>query len=125
MFRKRLKIVKLDDNAKLPYKDKYSAGYDLYASESTYIYKNSTSRIFTGLSINIPKGYFGLLAICNSLTLNKGLHLANSVGIIDSNCDDELVIPIHNTTSNLCLIEKGEKFAQLIILPSYRFKFRG
>ena len=110
---------------KLPIKaTTYSAGYDLYACETTSINPNKITRVFTDILIEIPKGYFGLVTIRNSLALDNNLQLANGAGVIDADYRGELVLPVINNSNKMYFIKKGEHFAQLMLLPSYNIKFK-
>lgn len=127
-FRKRLtiKTKKKSDKATLPVKGTVnSAGYDLYASECTRIAPKSSSKVFTDLCFEIPKGYFGLISIRNSLSIKYDIQLTNCVAIIDSDYRGEIIIPVYNNSNKeTCVIESGDRFAQLIILPSFNLNFK-
>ena len=49
------------------------------------------------------------------------LRLSNSVGIIDSGYRGELGVLFDNTSVGTVEIKKGDRIAQLLIMPSYRF----
>lgn len=80
-----IKIKKLNENAKIPTRgSEYAAGWDLYAcidDESKYIYPHQTAKIGTGLSIEIPDGYFGAIFARSGLATKQGLRPANCVGM--------------------------------------------
>ncbi|MEO6761398.1 MAG: hypothetical protein ABI220_03405 [Candidatus Saccharimonadales bacterium] len=60
-----------------------AAGLDLTCSESVIVEPRSIALIPVNIAVDIPEGYFMLLAARSSTPLSKGLMLANGVGIID------------------------------------------
>lgn len=120
-----VKFRRFDATAFLPKKGtKHSAGYDLFSNETINMQPKSFRINPMGFAIEIPKNYFGLLAINNSLTINKHIQLYNNVGIIDSDYRGELVVSLYNAGNSEVKISKGEAIAQLIILPSINVKFK-
>ncbi len=96
-----------------------SAGLDLSAFEDTHIYDGLHTpdvKVRTGICISVPPGYVGLLIERSSLHA-LGLTLANNVGVIDSDYTGEILIAIKNLTDNTIQIKKGQRIAQLIIVP--------
>jgi len=70
----------------------------------------------TGLAIEIPKGYMGLI-FPRSSNSKKGLLLANSVGVIDSQYRGEICCRFKMVDKKAISYSKGDKIAQLIIIP--------
>lgn len=97
---------------------KDSAGYDLCCNlENTLrLWPGQTKVIPTGIRLEIPKGYFGLVT-SRSSTYKRGLVLANSVGIIDSDYRGEVMIPVTNNGTLYEDVNDGDRLAQLLILP--------
>ena len=115
-----IKIKLLDENAKLPtYGTEYAAGCDLYSSssESIKIKPFETKLIKTGVAVEIPTGYVGLIYARSGLATKRGLAPANKVGVIDSDYRGELMVALHNHTKEEKEIEAYERIAQLVILP--------
>lgn len=122
----KIDIKKLKENAIIPTRgSSQAAGYDLYAciDKTIYIAPHTTVKIGTGLSIEIPEGYFGGLFARSGLATKKGLRLANSVGVCDSDYRGEYIIPIHNDTNEMMSIEPNERIAQLIVIPYLPVEF--
>ena len=121
-----LKIKKLYDSAKIPTKGTTeAAGYDLY-SASTYdieIPREQTVKIGTGIAVEIPKGCFGAIFARSGLATKKGLRLANSVGVIDSDYRGELVVALHNDSNIAQYVGVQERIAQLVIIPYKEVEF--
>lgn len=121
-----LKIKKKDSWAMTPtYGTGDSAGADLYAGEDgvVLIAPGETKLISTGISMEIPKGYVGLLVARSSMAVKRDLAPANKVGIIDSDYRGEIKVALHNSGSQLQLIEVNERIAQLVIVPYLKATF--
>ncbi len=114
-----VKIKKLNENAKIPtYASAFSAGADLYSAEGEIVIKSGETRLIkTGLSLEIPEGYAGLIYARSGLASKKGLAPANKVGVIDSDYRGEVMVALHNHSSADASIEAGERIAQLVIAP--------
>ena len=123
----QVNIKKLDERAIVPvYSKPGDAGLDLTAIEAGMeINDDRTASIVyrTGLSIEIPEGYVGLLFPRSSIS-GYSLNLSNSVGVIDSGYRGEIISKFKvNTTSLPRLYEVGDRFAQLIIIPYPQIEF--
>lgn len=121
-----LKIKKKDSWAMTPtYGTDDSAGADLYAGEGgvVLIAPGETKLISTGISMEIPKGYVGLLVARSSMAVKRDLAPANKVGVIDSDYRGEIKVALHNSGSQLQLIEVNERIAQLVIVPYLKATF--
>lgn len=104
---------------------KYSAGCDLYADVDAPIIipPHYTSKISTGLSIEIPIGYFGGIYARSGIATKRGLRPANAVGIIDSDFRGDITIALHNDSNSVQIVEVDERIAQLIIQPYLPIEF--
>ena len=116
-----VKVKKLDGRAILPtYGSACAAGADLYAlvdGESLTIAAGETVLVSTGLSVEIPEGYVGLIYARSGLATKKGLAPANKVGVIDSDYRGEIKVALYNQSSIPQTISAGERIAQLVIAP--------
>lgn len=102
----------LSDNAKLPTKsNKFDAGHDLYAIESTPIMPGELKNVDTGISISVPEGWYLTIEGRSSL-FKSGVFPAR--GIIDSNFIGTLSVGLVNHSSELYIIKKGDRIAQFI-----------
>ena len=121
-----LKIKKKDSWAMSPtYGTDDSAGADLYVGEDgvVLIAPGETKLISTGISMEIPKGYVGLLVARSSMAVKRDLAPANKVGVIDSDYRGEIKVALHNGGSQLQIIEVNERIAQLVIVPYLKATF--
>ena len=113
-------IKKIKPNAAIPtYGSANAAGADLYACiDSTItIESGETVLVPTGLAMELPTGYAGLIYARSGLASKKGLAPANKVGVIDSDYRGEVLVALHNHSSQDASIEPGERIAQLVITP--------
>ena len=109
-----IKIKKLNKDAKLPTKGHPGdAGIDFYSSEDIIFSPMSQVRVPTGVSIEIPEGFVGLIWDKSSISFNKGLKIMG--GVIDSGYRGEIIMSLLNTTNKEVRIEKGHKIAQMVI----------
>ena len=101
---------------------KGAAGYDFECAETTYINPQAIALIPTGIKCQIDDGYYLQLALRSSTPKKKGLMLANSIGIIDSdyynNPDNEghIMFQVYNFTDRLVTIEQGERIGQGVFI---------
>lgn len=118
----KIAVKKLRPNAVLPtYGTAYSAGADLYAclDESVTIEPGKTVMIPTGLSMELPVGFAGLIYARSSMGVKRGLAPANKVGVIDSDYRGEFMVALHNHGELSQTVENGERIAQLVITPVF------
>ncbi len=116
----QVNVKKLNPTAKLPtYGSEYAAGADLYACLDSEITINpgKTYLVKTGIAMEIPVGYAGLIYARSGLATKRGLAPANKVGVIDSDYRGEIMVSIYNQSSEPQKIEPGERIAQLVITP--------
>ncbi len=122
----KVRLKKLDDRAVIPtYGTEYSAGADLYnlEGEAVTVPAHSTLLIHTGISMEIPEGYCGLIFARSGLATKRGLAPANKVGVIDADYRGEIMVALHNHTDRTQTVEGGERVAQLAIVPFLKAEF--
>ena len=85
--------------------------------ENVLIKSHSTAFIHTGVALEIPEGYAGLIYARSGLACKKGLAPANKVGVIDSDYRGEIMVALHNHSNEDLFVENGERIAQLVITP--------
>lgn len=66
----------------------------------------------TNIAFNIPVEFDMLVFVRSSVGIKKGLALANSVAVIDSDYTDQLYIALTNTRDNVVQITTGERIVQ-------------
>ena len=119
-------IKKLDERATVPtYGSEYSAGADLYAciDGCIQIQPHTTAVVPTGIALELPLGYAGLIYARSGLATKKGLAPANKVGVIDSDYRGEVKVALHNHSEEVQTVDGGERIAQLVITPYLAARF--
>lgn len=122
----KVNIKRLNENAIIPkYGTDFAAGADLYAceNEDIIIAPHETVLIKTGIALEIPVGYAGLIYARSGLASKKGLAPANKVGVVDSDYRGEVMVALHNHTNVEQTISKNERVAQLVITPFLKVSF--
>ena len=115
-----VRFQKLDDRAVAPaYGSASAAGADLYAVADAPITIDAgqTVLVHTGLAVEIPEGFVGLVCARSGLATKQGLAPANKVGVIDADYRGEVMVALHNHSGDSRTIESGERIAQLVLVP--------
>ena len=127
---KIINIKKTDENAKIPtYGSVYAAGADLYAvihneENKVEILPGETAFIDTGIVMEIPNGYVGLVYARSGLSCKQGLAPANKVGVIDSDYRGNIMVALYNQSNEVRTVSEGDRIAQIIIQPIEQFGFK-
>ncbi len=121
----RIKVKRLPHARDLPlpsYATPLSSGMDLRAAVEKPILLKPLERavIPTGLVLEIPEGYEGQVRPRSGLALKKGITVLNAPGTIDADYRGEVKVILVNLGSEEVLIERGERIAQLVIVPVTR-----
>ena len=107
--------VKLDPGAKMPTRaHDTDAGLDLYSPVDALIYNGDSVTIDTGVHVEIPAGYVGMIKSKSGLNVKYNL---TSEGVIDSGYTGSIVVKLYNHGRCAVSIQKGQKISQLVILP--------
>ena len=128
-----VKIKKLTETAKIPTKaHAEDAAFDLYADipNDTFIPWGSTEernglkilphttvKVGTGVAMAIPNGYWGAIYARSGIATKQGLRPANAVGVADSSYRGEIIVALHNDSSETQIIEHGQRIAQFMLAP--------
>jgi dUTP pyrophosphatase len=115
----RVLICRLDPDLPLPsYALPGDAGLDLRSAASVLLSPGERARIPTGVAVAIPDGYAGFVQPRSGMAARTGLGFVNSPGLIDSGYRGEIqVIAINLDAQEPIRIERGDRIAQLVILP--------
>lgn len=110
-----MKVV-LDKGAFLPTRaHKSDTGLDLYAMAGGWIQPSMSELFDTGVHIEIPEGYVGMIKSKSGLNVKSNL---TCTGVIDSGYTGSIMVKLYNhSTAVMQQIFKGQKIAQLVILP--------
>ena len=121
----KVKINKVNANAQIPvYSSASAAGADLYyCGEEVVIQPSQTVMLGTGIAMEIPEGYVGLVFARSGLACKSGLAPANKVGVIDSDYRGEIKVALHNHSTQEKTVASGERIAQIVITPYLKCDF--
>lgn len=123
----QVRVKKLNSKAVLPqYGSLCAAGADLYActaGEVLTVLPGQTVFVKTGLALEVPAGYAGLIYARSGVACKRGLAPANKVGVIDSDYRGEIMVALHNHSNEPQQVEDGERIAQLVITPYLTVEF--
>lgn len=75
----------------------------------------------TGLIMDIPEGHSVRLHARSGLSLKQGLVLANGEGVIDSDYVQEVMVLVHNISSNQITIKSGDRIAQAELVEDVKY----
>ena len=107
-----IKAAKLREDAILPTrKHPDDAGIDFYSVESVWIQPNNFKIVKTGITVEIPKGYVGLMKPKSRSNFLLG------AGVIDAGYQGEIQIKVANVGLGTLTIAYGEAIAQMLIVP--------
>ena len=104
-----------------------SAGLDLRAciEQPLDLLPGQTELVSSGIAIHLADPGFAALVVPRSgLGSRHGVVLGNLVGVIDSDYQGALLMPLWNRSASTYRINPGERVAQLLIVPVVRAQFR-
>lgn len=109
-----MKII-LDDGAKMPTRAHADdAGLDLYSRENRVIYPHSSATFDTGVHVEIPQWYVGMIKSKSGLNVKYGL---TSEGVLDCGYTGSIRVKLYNHSSEAYTVAAGDKISQLVIMP--------
>ena len=110
----KIKVKKLREDAKLPtHGHPGDAAVDFYCVEDVIFPPGRQEKVHTGVAIEIPEGYVGLIWDKSSISFNLGLKVMG--GVIDSGYRGEIIMNLLNVSNKEVLMAKDYKIAQMII----------
>ena len=107
-----IKVKRLHPAAKLPTRSYHSAGYDLYASETTDCLPGKVTPVPTGIATEIPPTYAGLVWDRSGMG-KKGLTVFG--GVIDEDYRGEWFVMLYNSTDQTYTMNVGDRIAQFLV----------
>lgn len=119
-------LKKLNDKAVVPaYGSEFAAGADLYAciDGEVTVAPHETVLIPTGIAMELPLGYAGLIYARSGLATKKGLAPANKVGVVDCDYRGEIKVALHNHSNAPQTVSPAERVAQMVITPYLTAEF--
>jgi dUTP pyrophosphatase len=117
-----MRFKKLTTTAITPTRGTFnSAGLDLYADEDVIVVDHIAKTVSTGIAIEVPEGYVGLVFLRSSMG-KVGVSLTNAVGVIDADYRGEILLCMtYIAGTGGYFIKQGDRVAQLVVLPAPLF----
>lgn len=114
-----LKFTCADDTLLPSYAKDGDAGFDLRArlDHPIHLYKGHRVTVPTGVAIELPKGFVGLVCPRSGLAKKHGLTVTNSPGVVDSGYRGEVCAILQMHGDDPVTINPGDRIAQLIVMP--------
>lgn len=107
-------VKKLSENIPdMKYAKDGDAGFDLYAKERTVLLPGLQAAVASGIALEIPQGYVGLIWDKSGLSIKNGLKTLG--GVVDSGYRGEVMIGMINLSDKEYVFEAGDKVAQMLI----------
>lgn len=126
-YQRIINVKKTTPSAIIPTRGSaYAAGYDLYAviDGQIEIQPHQTVKIGTGICMEIPDGYCGLVYPRSGFATKYGLRPANCVGVIDSDYRGEIIVALHNDSTSPQTVINGDRIAQLVVTEFLTMNFQ-
>lgn len=116
-----MEIIKLHPNLITPARGTDgAAGYDLFMPEAGYVYCGShdkTTLVGLGFAAKVPAGFVALILPRSSSGVKAGVHLGNTVGVIDSDYEGEWKVNIRQHDGINVEWDQGDRMFQFVIVP--------
>jgi dUTP diphosphatase len=114
-----IRFQRLSDKSTLPERaHEGDAGMDLRAAEAASIGPGQRVQVGTGLAVEIPEGWAGMVLPRSGLALKNGISLVNAPGLIDPGYRGEIRVLLLNTDPNSEFkVAVGDRIAQLVLTP--------
>ena len=114
----RLRVLRLDERASIPSRAyPGDAGFDLHAVDSAALAPGERASIGTGIALEIPEGYAGLVLPRSGLAGRHGITLVNAPGLIDAGYRGEIRVLLLNTDAQATFeVSPGDRIAQLVVI---------
>ena len=98
-----------------------SAGYDLKITNDIVLAPGASTTVGTGVKFQIPRGYWGLVAPRSSMGRVR-VSLDNTIGIIDSDYQGEILLKVHNGGRETFMAYTGDSLVQILLVPVFKPK---
>ena len=112
-----IKIINNSKHQNPSYSTELSAGMDLRANIDSPILLKPLERklISTGLFIELPQGFEAQIRPRSGLAINKGITVLNTPGTIDADYRGEIMVILINFSTEIFVVQNGERIAQMIV----------
>lgn len=94
-----------------------AAGYDLYMPKAGCTLGNRRELHGLGFAAKVPVGFVALILPRSSAGVKSGIHLGNTVGVIDSDYEGEWKVNVRQHENEIVQWSAGERLFQFVIVP--------
>jgi len=118
---KTIKIKKISTDATTPTRSNLSdAGWDLYSSEETHIQPGHRALVKTGIAMEIPEGFAGLIWPRSGLAVKNGIDVF--AGVVDAGYRGDVGVCLFNSSAQEVHIKQGDRISQILFqsIPQFR-----
>lgn len=121
----RIAVRQLDPDLPMPfYAHPGDAGADLHAATDVEIPPGGRVLVPTGLAIELPDGYVGLVHPRSGLAAKLGVTVLNAPGTVDAGYRGEIMVMLVNhDPATIAKISRGDRIAQLVVQRVERAHF--
>ena len=107
--------IMLDPGARMPERaHPEDAGLDLFSPEAVNVPARESAVINTGVHVEIPNGYAGMIKSKSGLNIKHGII---SDGVVDAGYTGSIRVKLYNLSDDDYMVELGDKISQLVIVP--------
>jgi len=112
----KVKVKKLQEDAILPvYAHEGDAGMDMFSAEDCVVGVGKRRLIATGISMELPEGYFASIRGKSGLAFKKGISILG--GVVEWTYRGDYGVIVLNTGSEDFVVKVGDKIAQVVVAP--------
>lgn len=120
-----VRLKRLTPDARIPqYAYPDDSGADLYAAEDVVLQPGERRAVSTGLAAEVPLGFELQVRPKSGIALNSGVTVLNTPGTVDAGYRGEIKVILINLGAEPYPIRKGQKIAQLVLVPVFRADFQ-
>lgn len=115
-----LRVQRLHPDAVMPVRQHPGdAGFDLVATEAaTLVAGGGRAVIGTGIAIEVPEGFTGLVCPRSGLAARHGIGVVNGPGVVDAGYRGEVRVVLYNSDPDHDFeVRVGDRIAQLVVMP--------
>jgi dUTP pyrophosphatase len=90
---------------------------DLYSAQDVIVGPGESASVLTGVAVQIPPGYAGLVTPRSGLAARHGIGILNAPGLVDAGYRGEIRVLVINHGTEKFEIQRGDRVAQLVVVP--------
>ena len=118
-----IKVKKIEEQAIIPTRSNSDdAGWDLYSITTRPIAPSQRVTIRTGISLQIPEEYVGLIWPRSGMSVKNGIDVL--AGVVDSGYRGEIKVCLLNTSREWMDIKEGDRIAQILFQQVPHFQLQ-